>query len=37
MRIEYGIPIKRNRTPEARANYAGERDNLKKRTPEFSN
>jgi hypothetical protein len=34
MRIECGTPIRRNRTPEARANHARERDNLKKRTPE---
>jgi hypothetical protein len=34
MRIEYGIPIRRNRTPGARANYARERGNLEKRTPE---
>jgi hypothetical protein len=37
MRIECGIPIKRNKTPEAYANYAGGRDNLKKRILEFSN
>jgi hypothetical protein len=34
MRIEYGISIKRNKTPEARANYTKERGNLEKRTPE---
>jgi hypothetical protein len=37
MRIEYEIPIRRNRTPGARANHARGRDNLKKRTPEVYN
>jgi hypothetical protein len=32
MRIEYGTPIKRNKTPGARANHARERGNLEKRT-----
>jgi hypothetical protein len=31
MRIEYGIPIKENRTPRVRANYVERRGNLKKR------
>jgi hypothetical protein len=34
MRIEYGTPIRRNRTPGARANHARGRGNLEKRTPE---
>jgi hypothetical protein len=34
MRIEYGIFIRRNRTPGARVNHARGRDNLEKRTPE---
>jgi hypothetical protein len=37
MRIECGIFIRRNRTPEARANHAKERNNLKKRTLEVYN
>jgi hypothetical protein len=37
MRIECEIFIKRNKTPKARANYAEERDNLKKRILEFNN
>jgi hypothetical protein len=37
MRIECGIPIKRNKIPEARANYARERDNLEKRTSDIYN
>jgi len=37
MRIECGIPIRRNRTPGARANYARRRGNLKKRIPEVYN
>jgi hypothetical protein len=37
MRIEYGIPIKRNGTPGARANHVRGRGNLKKRTPEVYN
>ena len=37
MRIEYETPIKRNKTPEARANYAEGRGNLKKKTPEVYN
>jgi len=37
MRIECGTPIKRNRTPGARANHARGRGNLKKRTPEVCN
>jgi hypothetical protein len=34
MRTEYGIPIKGNGTPGARANHARGRGNLKKRIPE---
>jgi hypothetical protein len=37
MRIKYGISIKRNKAPEARANHARGRDNLEKRTPEVYN
>jgi hypothetical protein len=37
MRIECGTPIKRNRTPGARANHVRERGNLKKRTSEVYN
>jgi hypothetical protein len=37
MRIECGIPIKRNRTPGARANHVRGRGNLEKRIPEVYN
>jgi hypothetical protein len=37
MRIECGTPIKRNKTPGARANYVRERDNLEKRILEVYN
>jgi hypothetical protein len=37
MRIECGTPIRRNRTPGARANHAREIGNLKKRILEVYN
>jgi hypothetical protein len=37
MRIECGIPIRKNKTPGAYANHVRGRDNLEKRIPEDYN